>query len=845
MHHAPTGRRAIKVSIRQFLLAGSAAFALTIPISAAHGQDAPSGATAARSFNIPAQSLATALQQFTEQSGVQVGYTAALGAGTQSPGVSGSYAAAEALSRLLTGSGLTFRWTSPNAVVLERAPRSADGAVQLGPVRVEGEDGSRRSAPPTSVLGTLPPEYAGGQVARGGQVGMLGNRDVMDTPFSQTNYTNTTIQNQQARTLNDVMANEASVIVGTKGGGRNDFWTFRGFSVQPYLASNSLNGLPGMAPLNYPSTDYIERVEVLRGPSTLLKGTAMNGMAALGGTVDLVTKKAGDQPLTRVTARYESESQIGIHADVGRRFGPNGEFGIRINGSIDGGDTPVDTQESKFGTVAVALDYRGDRVRLSADFAHQWSSLTAPSSTITINGLRGVLASLTEIPKAPSNSVAFSPAWAEGKHNITLGMIRGEVDLLDNVTAYAAIGKQRYKASATDDDLYLLNSSGAVGILAARFRDRTDVFSVQGGLNAKIDTGPIGHTLNINAAHINWEYDSTSLSRAGAGAGSIIPVGFLSNPVFPSTPVYPPAEDILPAIHNKSSSIAIADTLSFLDERILFTAGVRYNEIEASSFQFSGTNIQSTTYKSSAWSPSFALVVKPRENVSLYANYIQALEVGSVVGDSYANARQIFPPYKSKQYEAGIKVDWGTVTTTLAAFQISQPDTLAVDDPAGGLPTLTLDGEQRNRGIELTAYGELTSGLRLLGGVTLIEATQVKNDSGRNGWRAANTPKFRTVIGGEWDTPFISGLTLTGRFTHTGNVVALNRRSDLKLPAWTQVDLGARYSFAGPWGDKPVTLRFDVDNLFDVSYWKSPHPNAGNLMRSDPRTFRLSATVDF
>lgn len=833
--------------MRQLLLATSAAFTLAMPIGAAQAQaqEASASATAARSFNIPPQSLAAALQQFTEQSGVQIGYAAALGAGVQSPGVSGSFAPAEALSRLLTGTGLTFRWTSPNAVVLERAPQSADGAIQLGPVRVEGEGGSGRLAPSTSVLGTLPPEYAGGQVARGGQVGMLGNRDVMDTPFSQTSYTNKTIQNQQARTLNDVMANEASVIVGTKGGGRNDFWTFRGFSVQPYLASNSLNGLPGMAPLNYPSTDYIERVEVLRGPNTLLKGTAMNGMAALGGTVDLVTKRAGDQPLTQVTARYMSESQIGLHADVSRRFGSNKEFGVRINGSIDGGDTPVDTQESKFGTVAANLDYRGDRVRLSADFAHQWSSLTAPSSTITINGLRGVLASLTEVPETPSNSVAFSPAWAKGTHNITLGMIQGEVDLLDNVTAYAAIGKQRYKATATDDDLYLLDSSGAVGILPARFRDRTDVFSMQGGVNAKISTGPIGHTLNLNLSRINWEYDSTPLSRAGAGAGSIIPAGTLSNPVFLSTPVYPPAEDILPAIHNKSSSIAIADTLSFMDERILFTAGVRYNEIEASSFQFSGTNIQTTTYESSAWSPSFALVVKPLENVSLYANYIQALEVGSVVGDGYTNAGQIFPPYKSKQYEAGVKVDWGSVTTTLAAFQIAQPDVMAVDSATGGLPTLTLDGEQRNRGIELTAYGEPFDGVRLLGGVTLIEATQVKNDSGRNGWRAANTPKFRTVIGGEWDTPFIEGLTLTGRFTHTGNVVALNRRPDLKLPAWTQVDLGARYSFAGPWDDKAITLRFDVDNVSDARYWKSPHPNAGNLMRSDPRTFRLSVTFDF
>lgn len=841
MNLVPFSNALTRSSLRVALLATISGMSL-LPVIPALAQSVQ---TPARSFNIPAQPLAAALQAFMQQSGIQLSYPSDLAEGRTSTAINGNLSPGEALSQLLTGTRLRYRFVSPTAFTIEPAPQSVNDAIQLSPVRVEGESGGGYPVPPQATIGNLQPEYAGGQVARGGQVGMLGNRDVLDTPFSQTSYTNKLIQDQQARTLNDVMANEASVIIGTKGGGRNDFWTFRGFSVQPYLASNSLNGLPGMAPLNYASTDYIERVEVLRGPNTLLKGTAMNGMAALGGTVDLVTKTASDQPLTQVTARYMSESQIGIHADVSRRFGANKEFGIRFNGSIDGGDPPVDTQESKFGTMAVNLDYRGDRVRVSADFAHQWSSLTAPSSTITINGLRGVLASLTEVPKAPSNSVAFSPAWAEGKHKVTLGMIQGEVDLLDNVTAYAAIGKQRYKATATDDDLYLLNSSGDVGILAARFRDRTDVSSLQGGVNAKINTGPVGHTLNVNLSRINWEYDSTPLSRAGAGTGSIIPVGKLSNPVFPSTPVYPPDEDLLPAIHNKSSSFAIADTMSFLDERILFTAGVRYNKIVARSFQFSGTNIQSTAYKSSKWSPSFALVVKPSEKVSLYANYIQALEVGSTVGDGYTNAGEVFPPYTSKQYEAGVKVDWGSVTTTLAAFQIAQPDALSVDDAAGGLPTLTLDGEQRNRGIELTAYGELVDGVRLLGSATLIEATQTRNDSGRNGWRAANTPKFRAVVGGEWDTPFIAGLTLTGRLTHTGNVVALNRRPDLKLPAWTQVDLGARYSFAGPWNDKPVTLRFDVDNVFDVSYWKSPHPTAGNLMRSDPRTFRLSATVDF
>ena len=462
---------------------------------------------------------------------------------------------------------------------------------------------------------------------------------------------------------------------------------------------------------------------------------------------------------------------------------------------------------------------------------------------MTINGVAGVLRSLSQVPAAPDTSTSFSPSWAEGSHDVTLGMLKAEVDIQDNLTAYAAVGKQQYKSSSTDDDLLLLNSSGAVGIRPATYRDQTEVSSMQGGLNARIKTGSVGHALSFNAAHIKYERDSTLLSRAGAGAGTIIPVGSLYNPVFPATPVYPPYQATLPTSEVKSSSLAFADTMSFLDERIQLTAGARYNKIESRSF--SSVPPQPPVYDSSAWSPAFGLVVKPWQNVSLYASYIEALELGSIVGRNYTNAGEVFPPYTSKQYETGIKADWGTVMTTLALFQIAQPLSMSVPNPAGGLPSLTQDGEQRNRGVELAAYGELSKRVRLLSGITYIEATQTKNDNGRDGWRAAATPRFRAVIGGEWDTPFMEGLTLTGRLTYTGSVVAINSRPDLTVPSWTQVDLGARYRLKSSWTSKPVEIRFGVDNVFDKSYWKVTHPTSGNLMKSDARTYRLSATFDF
>jgi iron complex outermembrane receptor protein len=155
-----------------------------------------------RDFNIPSQSLIDALAQFGRETGMQVSADGALTRGITSPGVTGTMTPQQALSRLLSGTGITYRLTG-DAAMLERAPATA-GAITLDPVTVEGT----RPPPSQAVIGNLPPEYAGGQVARGGQLGILGNKDMMDTPFNQTNYTSKLIEDQQARRLGDVLAND-------------------------------------------------------------------------------------------------------------------------------------------------------------------------------------------------------------------------------------------------------------------------------------------------------------------------------------------------------------------------------------------------------------------------------------------------------------------------------------------------------------------------------------------------------------------------------------------------------------------------------------------------------------
>ena len=210
-------------------------------------------------------------------------------------------------------------------------------------------------------------------------------------------------------------------------------------------------------------------------------------------------------------------------------------------------------------------------------------------------------------------------------------------------------------------------------------------------------------------------------------------------------------------------------------------------------------------------------MVKPLENVSVYANYIEGLEAGTIVGTGFANTGEVLPPYQTKQHEMGVKIDWGRVITTVSAFDITKPIQL-VDRATN---TVTQSGETRNRGVEINAFGQVTEDFRVLGGVMFIDARQQKTNLGiYDGFRTFNIPGTQLNLGGEWDVPFLRGLTLTGRAIHTSEAFA-DQASKLTIPSWTRYDAGARYTFASPWNSKPVVVRFSVENLLDTNYWQA------------------------
>lgn len=646
--------------------------------------------------------------------------------------------------------------------------------------------------------------------------------------LQQISYTQKTIQDQQAKTLGEILQNDPSVSpMATRYSSLNTTY-YRGFAASPtYNTDLSMNGLFGLVPFYSPSLINIERVEVLKGPSALLNGMPVGG--AVGGSVNLVTKMAGDEPLAQLTLSYVSRSIFGQHVDLGQRYGDNKEFGIRFNGSYAKGDTAISPQAFEQGVGTLNMDYRSERIRVSADLGYQADDISATMRFISIAGLTGV-------PTPPDSTKSLAPSWAFESSRSLYGIARGEADIADNVTVYAAAGTQRFENYRLLANSAISNLNGNFSFEPFQQRTYVNPMSALAGVRTTVATGPVEHEFNVNWSKVsNPGGDNFALSGVTVASN-------IYNPVFgPSPYVSDPGRPIPNTYQIGLTSVGVADTMSILDKRIQLTVGVRRQHVEADNFN-GQTGVKTLGYDSAAWSPSYALVIKPVENVSLYANYIQGLQQGTVVGNTFQNSGQVLSPYMTEQYETGIKVDWGRIATTVSAFQISQPSTITV--PGTPLPVLTVDGEQTNRGIEFNVFGEVVEGVRLLGGATFIDGRLTRTQNGAlDGARAQGAPAVHIVLGSEWDTPFLRGFTLNGRVTYTDEQYVSNTNRALLIPEWTRLDLGARYTFASPWNNKPVVVRFNVENVLGANYWVTG--NNGFVALSQPRTYMLSSTFNF
>lgn len=686
----------------------------------------------------------------------------------------------------------------------------------------------------------LPVEFAGGQVARGSQMGVLGNQDNMDVPFTATSYTSKLIEDQQAEDVGDVLLNDPSVRQSFGFGNQSQVFVIRGLPLNS--DDISYNGLYGVLPRQIISTDALERVEVFKGPNAFINGVSPTG-SGLGGSVNLQPKRAGDIPTRRYTQDISTDGRIGEHLDLGQRFGEDNRFGARLNLSQREGETAIDDQDQRTKLFIVGLDYRGDRFRASTDFGYQKQRL---------NGLRNSVqlgSSLTGIPRAPDAKEHYGQDWTFSETEDTFGMARGEWDLNDDWTAYLAGGAKHTRETGVYGTPTLLSESGSATIGGSDIRHNEDNTTFMAGLNGRLQTGPVSHQISVGASTIWTQQENAYVFYVPTGVGNTNIYNPSKLPV-PTSERFGGGDMSDPGVTGKTRnrSLAISDTLGFFDDSLLITAGLRRQQLRVEGYSYDGTstagipNVPGTDgsrtaiYDESITTPVYGIVYKPAETISLYANRIEGLAKGDTAPADAINRGQVFAPGRTKQLEAGIKVDMQSFGANLGVFRIEKPSDGYLQ---GGV--FVRDGEQVNKGVELSVFGEPVDGLRLMAGGTRMTSEVNGTQGGTNdGNHAIGVPTFQLNASVDWDVPGLEGVALNARMLRTGGQYA-DAANNLSLPTWNRFDAGARYKLK--LAEKDLTLRVNVENISNKNYWASA--NGGYLTQGDPRLVKFSGTIDF
>ena len=668
--------------------------------------------------------------------------------------------------------------------------------------------------------GDLSPPHAGGQTASGAQIGVLGKQKLIDVPFSVTSYTSQLIEDQQAHTIADVVANDPAVRTALGYGTIAETYIIRGFEV--YSDDVALNGMYGLTPRQMVGTGAIERVDIFKGATAFVNGAAPGG-SGVGGDINLQTKVADDKPISRVTVEGSASGEIGTRIDVGRRFGDNDQYGIRVNQTVEGGDTAIDRESSHSQQTAVSLDFRGEKLRLYADFIYQKEHQTENRPVVFETG--------NVLPGAPSATHNYAQPWAYYQTEDTIGMLRGEYDITRNWTFYAGVGARH--TTENSDTSSVTDDNGASSGSSFTSIHKENAISAQAGVRGKFDTGPISHQVNAG-----WQINRVAAYNAYAFSSSFATSLYNTPGVNRPATTFSGGDFSDPGLTSIAlmRSYVVSDTLGLFDNRFLFTIGLRHQDLIQNGYTY-GTQTQSAAYNESATTPIVGAVYKIQPNLAVYANRAESLVQGGTAPSTALNFGETIAPYRAKQYEAGIKYDANHYGGALAIYQIRQQVayTNALTQIYGA------DGTQQHRGVEFSMYGEPINGVRLIGGVSYINAKLEDTSGGtQDGNRPIGVPAWTANANIEYDVPYVQGVTLMGRALWTSTQF-LDQANKLQAPSWARFDVGARYK-TKVYGHE-TSLKVMVTNLANRAYWSSAL--GGYLTQAEPRTAWFSLTTNF
>jgi iron complex outermembrane receptor protein len=716
--------------------------------------------------------------------------------------------------------------------------------------------------------------------------GTLDGARLSETPLAVSVVTRELLNDQAARTLADVVKNDASVGEDYAPVGYYGDFEIRGFPID--LATGlQINGMTIAGEQDVPLENK-ERVEILKG----LDGVE-SGVTSGGGVIDFVTKRPA---LVKAmdTATDQRGSAFG-DVDLGQLFGKEKQVGARLNLAGERIQSYVNGADGWRAMGAGAADWKiTPKAILKMDFEYQHKVERSVSGYQLLGGT--TLPDLNRI--YPSTMLGFQP-WAKpNTFDVYNTGARFDYDLPGTWHAFAATSFSHsliddnvvyaYGVSyddqgnvscpgAADAPYYFFCPDGTYGIYDYRNPGELRIDAeAQSMVSGQLRTGVIRHDLAAGVEVFRRSVQQPGYYSADnpSSPDGVVQDGAVYSYIG-SENIYQPLAPF-PGVTNDNgvrqqagprrlwednhqSALMVADRMH-LPGRVEVLVGGRQDWLRDHNYSLSASNpgTAPTNTDKPVWLPQYAVMYAPVNSVMLYANYSTMLSLGPQAPWWVDNANQFLAPYFTRQVEAGAKYEPGRrILVTAAAFRmrapffypkvIDAPDSFCTADQfyAPGDVCFESQGHETHSGVELNAEGKAANWLKLSASVAAIHA--VSADTGTVAFddkQVINVPRVRTAVFADVAVPHARGLHVMPGWGYSGRKEA-TRDDAVSVPGYNLFNLGARYTPGGEQGH--MTLRVYADNITDKRYWKDTGASYGDtfIHLGAPSTVRLSAHYTF
>ena len=656
----------------------------------------------------------------------------------------------------------------------------------------------------------------GGLAKSVANVGLVGTGDVMETPYTVVNISEKTIETFSDPYSGFIGALAMNPSVRTHSGGVYTDLTIRGISMTGH--NMYVNGVPGMLCMSNLTYNWVDSASIIAGPNLGVNGSALN--ESVGGSVNLSSKKATDQGNANIKIGYRGGSSFEESIDIGKRFGKENEFGIRVNAQNIDGETAIEGEDLEKQNIFINLDHRDDSSKTNVFVGYNHVNHKGGPDGFRFGK------DVTRLPDAPSADRIYKPDWSYNEYDNWVATINHEQKLSDNLSAFINAGYHRedwygfidgnpkIKNDAGDFDIALSNSPLALTRKYAGI-----------GLKGNFKVGEVKNdfVIGVDKNWMKYYQDDGYPGYKWEGEGNIH-----QNNKWPDRDVV--TWDAAHANNRYMTGWHIVNTMKAFDDKLQLTLGLHGHEAKR-------ITPGKADQVADAICPTYAVSYRFNDDVMAYADHTESFGMGSLVGGKYQNKGDVLDPAKSKQNEIGVRFKTGQVLNNISFFDITRENTIEVDEGAP-LPYLRMNGERSYKGIEWSFNGSLAEKWDVIGGVMYLDVTQEKTDYGKNdGKGVSGTAEWSGTLGAIYRPD--DKTSLIGRATYLDSTTI--QEGKFEVPSYVVFDLGASYKTK--LSNTPVTFELMCYNVAGKDYWM-PRAGSDTLGLGAPRTITLSATFD-